>query len=466
MERSELAVTPARLAGLMTYRSGFYRCLTGWADALFELTDALLMTPGPVSSIPALSLAPAHRRSHGSLYKALARGSIDVDALRDLQVTYRPRDWPLVFAVDTSSWPRDDAETSPDRGFYHHPSRHSNGKPIVAGWNYSWIAQCNWARDSWTAPLDVTRFPPQDDTGQATARQVTNLVRRLHLHPDDPVPLFVFDAGYDPIALTVDLAEVRAQLLVRIRDDRVFHHPPAPPTGTRGRPPRHGPTFRCADPTSWPQPDHQLHTEDPGHGHIHVQAWTGLHPKLRTDRGRWHQHTQPPIISGTIIRVEVEHLPRPTGAGRVNKPLWLWWTGPAGTHPNLDLTWRAYLHRFDVEHTLRFAKGTLGWTTPSLRTPDQADRWTWLIVATHTQLRLARGHVADQRLPWERPRHPDRLTPSRVRRNFVALAHTLTTPASPPKSRTPGPGRPKGTTRPPRQRHPAVKKQPATKIKV
>jgi hypothetical protein len=33
--------------------------------------------PSPVTSVPALSLQPAFRRSHGSLYKALARGEVD-----------------------------------------------------------------------------------------------------------------------------------------------------------------------------------------------------------------------------------------------------------------------------------------------------------------------------------------------------------------------------------------------------
>ena len=59
------------------------------------------------------------------------------------------------------------------------------------------------------------------------------------------------------------------------------------------------------------------------------------------------------------------------------------------------------MRRFDIEHTFRFCKNTLGWTTPRLCTPDQADRWTWLITAAYTQLRLARPLVADQRLPWE-----------------------------------------------------------------
>lgn len=103
-------------------------------------------------------------------------------------------------------------------------------------------------------------------------------------------------------------------------------------------------------------------------------------------------------------------------------------------------------------------KGTLGWTTPSIRTPEQADRWSWLVVAAYTQLRLARGLVDNLRLPWERPLDPAKLTPNRVRRGFPRLRETLGTPASPPKSTTPGPGRPTGTRRPPRKRYPVVKK--------
>ncbi|MGH8829452.1 MAG: transposase [Jiangellaceae bacterium] len=110
---------------LLGFRAGFHRCLTGWADAAFELTDAALCAPGPVSSVPGLSLEPVFRRSHGSLYKALARGGVDPDALRDLLAAHRPPDWPLVFAVDASTWARCDAETSPQRGYYYSASKHS-----------------------------------------------------------------------------------------------------------------------------------------------------------------------------------------------------------------------------------------------------------------------------------------------------------------------------------------------------
>ena len=122
-----------------------------------------------------------------------------------------------------------------------------------------------------------------------------------------------------------------------------------------------------------------------------------MHPRL-SGRGHWTGYEVPPIVKGSVIRVEVEHLPKPTA--RTKKTLWLWWSGEG--EPDLDLCWRAYLRRFDIEHTFRSVKGTLGWTTPSVCTPEQADRWTWLVMAPYTEHRLARSLVDDLRLPWER----------------------------------------------------------------
>lgn len=446
------ALTPPTEAGLIAFREEFHGCLTGWGDALFELTDAVLCSPAPVGSVPSLSLEPVFRRSHGSVYKALARGRLDDQRLRQLLVAARPAEWPPVFAVDASTWDRCDAETSPERGFYYSASKHSAGQPIVAGWSYQWITQLDWAPDSWTAPLDAMRIAPSADATTATIEQVRRLVGLLG--DDGDVPMFVFDAGYDPIALGAGLADTRAQVLVRISSGRVFHPDPAPrPAGTIGRPRRHGARFALSDPDTWPEPDAELVTRDARYGNMHVQAWHGLHPKLH-GRGRWAGGDAPPIVRGTVIRVEVEHLPKPTA--RAVKTLWLWWSGPG--QPDLDLARRAYLRRFDIEHTYRFAKSTLGWTTPALRTPDQADRWTWLVVVAYTQLRIARGLVEDMRLPWERPQAPSLLTPARVRRGFRLLRATIGTPAHPPKSDTPGPGRPRGTQRPPRARYPAIKK--------
>jgi hypothetical protein len=96
----------------------------------------------------------------------------------------------------------------------------------------------------------------------------------------------------------------------------------------------------------------------------------------------------------------------------------------------------------------------LGQTRPKLRDPQAADRWTWLIVACYTQLRLARPLVEDLRRPWERPARPDRQTPARVRRGFRNLRAKTGAPAGAPKPVSPGPGRPPGSkNQRPAQRH-------------
>jgi hypothetical protein len=440
------------LARLGAFRTELHACCTRRADALVDLADALLCAPA-VPSVAHLSLEPAHRRGWGSAYDALASGRVDTERLRDLLVGYLPNADPLVFAVDVTTWPRCDAECSPARGYYHHPSRHSAGQPIIAGWAYQWICQLSFDRDSWTAPVDAARLHPLEDTDQTAAVQVRALLERLPA--GGPVPLFVFDGGYDSAQLTLDLAEQRVAVLVRLRSDRCFYaDPPPPPPGKTGRPRRHGAKFNCADPTTWPAPTATLHTVDDQYGTVTVQAWSGLHPKQQRHPGHGSRGPRP-IVRGTIIRVQVERVPAKT---RPPKVLWLWWAGPEGVQLELDLAWRAYIRRFDLEHTVRFCKQTLGWTTPRPRHPEQADRWTWLVLACYAQLRLARQVVADGRLPWERPRPPGRRSPVRVCRGFPRLLCALGSPAAAPKPAGRSPGRPKGRASGPAVRYPAIKK--------
>src|SRR3982750_905319 len=132
------------LHALRAFRYSLYECLHRRADALFELTDAILSADGVPSPVH-LSLEASHRRGWGSLYAALDRGRIDAEALRSLFIQYPfTGGGPSVYAVDVSVWPRCDAEASPERGYYYHPSRHSAGQPIVAGWCYQWLAQLSF----------------------------------------------------------------------------------------------------------------------------------------------------------------------------------------------------------------------------------------------------------------------------------------------------------------------------------
>jgi hypothetical protein len=443
---------------LRAFRDSLYHCFDQRADALFEIGDAIL-SAGVVPSPVHLSLQPSHRRGWGSLYAALDRGRIDEEALRKLLARHpltAARGEPLVYAVDVSVWPRCDAESSPQRGYYYHPSRHSAGQPIVAGWAYQWIAQIGFERESWTAPVDVERVPPTEDANKVAVEQVKGLLGRLPKEEAAAIPLFVFDAGYDPVKLQQGLEEHCAQILVRLRAGRCFYADPPPPAST-GRHPRHGPKMKCAEPSTWPTPSAEWTCQEAGgYGTVRVRAWAGLHPKLRAHAGRGSRKPLP-IVRGTLVLVEVERLPRGERR-REPRVLWLWWHAPEGVTPDPNLLWRAYARRFDIEHSFRFLKQELGWSNPRVRHPEQADRWTWLVVGAYTQLRLARPCVAERRLPWERRYEPGRLTPVRVRRGVLALLAELGTPAKPPKPCGRSPGRPKGRRSGRAKRYPAVKK--------
>jgi hypothetical protein len=437
---------------LRAFRAELHACLLRRADALFDLCDALLCAE-VIPSLAHLSLQPPHQRGWGSTYAALAHGRVDLQALGNLLARYPLHDGEPIYAVDVSTWPRCDAETSPERGFYYHPSRHSAGQPIVAGWAFQWICQLSFARDSWTAPVDAARLHPLDNHNQAAVSQIRALVNRPPAS-DQAVPLFVFDAGYDPCALSLGLAEVPAAILVRLRSGRCFYADPPPraPGGKGGRPRRHGAKLDTTNPASWPVPT-ASHTEDDSqYGTVTVQAWAGLHPKQQLHPTRGTKRPRP-IVRGTLVRVQVQRIPART---RPPKVLWLWWAGPG--EPDLGMLWRAYVRRFDLEHTIRFAKQTLGWTTPRVRHPEQAERWTWLVLAAYTQLRLARGVVSDRRLPWQRPLPAHRLTPYRVRRGFPQLRCAVGSPTKSPKPCGRSPGRPQGSRTGPARRYPAIKK--------
>jgi hypothetical protein len=240
------------------------------------------------------------------------------------------------------------------------------------------------------------------------------------------------------------LADLPVHLVGRIRADRVMlaASPPRPVDGPgpMGRPRRHGAVMALADPGSWPAPTTTTTTDTARYGQAQACSWDRMHPRLAS-RGPWADHVgRLPIVEGTVIRLAVEHLP----GQREAKPVWLWSQATGADAAQVIRCWQAYLRRFDLEHTFRLFKQTLGWTAPKLRSPQAADRWTWLVIAAHTQLRLARRLAADLRRPWERPLAPERLTPARVRRGFRYLRAKTAQPASAPKPTHPGPGRPPG----------------------
>jgi hypothetical protein len=444
------AIVCGRLAVLAGFRHTFYDALTARRDELFELTDAVLCTEGAVKTLVELALAPEHQRGHGALYDGINHGGLDIGRLRRA-ITDAPlpraADGRLVLAVDVSPWLRPDANTSPDRCFCHTYGRGKDEHRMIPGWPYSFVAALESGPTSWTAILDAVRLPPGADVVAITAAQVREVVERLvaagHWTAGDPEILIVVDAGYDAPRIAFLLSDLPIQVLGRLRSDRVFRRPAPPyaynPKG--GRPPKHGGEFAFGDTVTWGEPNVLTTTDNTRYGTAAAHSWDRLHPIL-THRAAWADFLGDlPVIAGTVIRLTVDHLP----SGGDPKPVWLWWSCVDATAEDVDRCWMSFLRRFDIEHTFRFLKQTLGWTAPRLRDPAAADRWTWITIAAHTQLRLARPLACDLRRPWEKPLDVDRLTPARVRRGFRNLRAKIPSPAGAPKTTRPGPGRPPGS---------------------
>ncbi|QEU90132.1 transposase [Streptomyces kanamyceticus] len=437
------------------FREDLFDCLTARGDELFDLTDALLCADGPVTAPVDLTLVAEHPRGHGAMYDALNSGNVDVPRLRQVLAGLpKPRaaDGRLVLAVDVSNWLRPDSPTSADRLFCHVYGRSGRtSDQFIPGWPYSFVAALESGRTSWCQLLDAVRLGPDDDVAEVTAAQVrrvvTDLIEMGRWHFGDRDILIVFDAGYDAPRMAHLLDGLPVEVLGRMRADRVMRRPTpslkeyalAYPLG--GRPPRHGKEFRFAKPETWGEPDAATVQVTDRYGSARAMAWDRIHPRLTT-RSAWIDHRgELHIIEGTLIRLQVDRLP----GGNDPLPLWLWSSATGLSGEDIDVRWQAFLRRFDLEHTFRMIKQTLGWTRPKLRTPEAGDRWTWLVIAAHTQLRLTREAAADLRRPWERPAEPARLTPARVRRGFRNLRPHLHCPARAPKPSTPGPGRPLGS---------------------
>ncbi|MDH6132354.1 hypothetical protein P3T37_001739 [Kitasatospora sp. MAA4] len=143
-------------------------------------------------------------------------------------------------------------------------------------WPYSVIAALETGRTSWTAILDAQRL--------------------AHLLRDLPV-----------------------EVLGRLRSDRVMRRP-APPRwhGINGRPPKHGGEFVFKNPATWGGTIATTTTVTTRYGTAEAKAWDKLHPRL-TRRAAWEDYEGDlPIIAGTVIRLQVDHLP----SGGDPKPLW------------------------------------------------------------------------------------------------------------------------------------------------
>jgi hypothetical protein len=213
---------------------------------------------------------------------------------------------------------------------------------MIPGWPYSVIAALEPGRTSWTAVLDAVRLGPDDDDIAVTAAQVRDVITRLiaagHWRDGDLAILVIFDAGYDVTRLAFLLADLPAQMLGRLRSDRVMQLP-APPRQphTMGRPRKHGGELALADPATWPDAQVTTSTLTTRYGIAVAASWDRVHPRL-THRAAWLDHDGPlPVIEGTLIPLQVDRLP----GDRDPKPVWLWWSATGALPGDVDRCWQA-----------------------------------------------------------------------------------------------------------------------------
>ncbi|WP_228122623.1 transposase [Saccharothrix syringae] len=317
---------------------------------MFEPAEAMLYADGPVRSPAELSLVGERRRGHGSVYAALARGEVDTEGHHRLAASGSPH----LAAADPVPHLRAEQGSARDG----------------PGWPCSIVVALKTGRGSWTAPLDAVRLAPGDDAATVTAAQLRRVVGALvefgHHRPDDPDILIVADAGYDGPRLAFLLAGLPVAVLVRMRSDRVLRRATLPrPPGTWGRPRRHGDEFVFGDPAARGTPQVRSRTRIRLYALARVRARDRLHPRL-PHRSAWAAGEDGlPIIEGAVIRLQVQRLP----SGAIPKPVWLWHSNVDLDTGEVDRCWQAFLRRFDIEHTFRMLKQTLGRTHPKIHDP-------------------------------------------------------------------------------------------------
>jgi hypothetical protein len=426
---------------LTEFRQAVYnQGLTRFADAQFDLTDALLLSP-PVRSFPELSLSQAFRRLWHSAYAAIEEGKQDREWLECYFIQQIPTQGSQVFSLDGTSWLLPAAKTMSDRQYVYSPSKMLNSRTIGIGHPYSVLAWAPERNSSWAPAVSVRRVPSDQTDVKVGLAQVKQLCRERSEEMKQELHLIVADAKYGNHRFLGPLKTEPCGALVRLSRNRVLYGEPGPYSG-KGRPRIHGDRFAFKEPEMWGEPDAVMELVDERWGKVRLQRWDYLHAR------------QDASTTFSVILVET-HLERE----KPNRPFWLGYQPPPGQEPGdqslVDL-WYGYQYRWPVEPSIRFRKQYLYWTLPRFQTPERCDRWTMLVTLAQWQLSLARDLVQEERLPWQPAQ--ENLTPERVLQSLGGLFRQIGTPARPPQARGKSPGWPKGRPRTRKTRHRIVKK--------
>jgi hypothetical protein len=427
-------------------RQQMYGCFERSRDALFNLSDALL-SESQARSLPELSLSVFFERRWPSVYEALQDGRINVERLRAVFVQAlladKPPDEPVWLGIDSSSMQRLEAGSSRDRGMIYVPNMPHATKPVSVGYQFSTLMLLPEQASSWVGILEQRRIRTDQtaiEVGIEQLHAVLPLIRR-------PVILLA-DRWYATANFVRVCRELGVGALIRLKRNRKLYRP-APPRKPkqRGAPCKHGPLFQGTRPETYGPADAEWEGVDEHGKRVVVSCWRGLHFR------------EAPEAEVRVIRV-LREAARDTK--RDPRESWFVWTGQQEIP--LAQVRSCYRKRFSQEHGYRFLKQDLLWTQAHLRTPEQVERWSWIVACACNQLLLAQ-HLGQAVLrPWESKERA--VTPRQVRRVMPSILVQLGTPAKRPKPRGKSPGWPTGRVRTPAPRFAVVlKPKPVPKMR-
>jgi hypothetical protein len=420
------------LSKLKAFRQAIYQNLGPARDALFELGDAVLLTPIN-RSFPELSLSPVFRRKWGSAYEAIEDGRPNQHVLLGIYLEQMGFVERPILAGDHTAWPRLSARTLRDRTFEHQPTPIPGTKPITVGHGFSTLVWIPNTQGSWALPLLHERIPSEGKPTQTAAVQLRQVCRDL---PHRPIVLL--DSEYGCAPFLKDSADIPCDKVIRLRPNLCLRKMHSAYRGW-GRPAIHGKPFRFRDARTWGKPLDTLDTRNANGESVQLSLWPNLH------------FQGAPLLSFWVLRIE-----QISGVNTRRRPrvLWLAWSGESP--PPLAQWWEMYFRRFAVDHWYRFAKQSLGWTLPQFRTPEQEERWSHLMPELTWQLYLSRSIIQDRPLPWQKTQTV--FSPGRVKQSLGGLFMRIGTPTCEPKPRGKSPGWEKGRPRASVHRYSIVRK--------
>ena len=239
--------TQPQFSKLATFRQAIYTCFLKAGEVLFELIDALLLSPC-LASFPELSCVPVFRRQWPRLYEDLQDDKVNQEKLLETLTEQLPETERPVLVGDHTSWARPQARTLKDRSFQPQPTPIKGQKPLTLGHGYSTLgmvrpaARSNQkASGSWFLPLLHERIESTTTPSKKAAEQLKQVCQKL-----DQRPLALYDNEYGSGIFLKETDPIPGDLLLRVRPNRKLRRS-APPYRGNGRPPMHGAVLRLGE---------------------------------------------------------------------------------------------------------------------------------------------------------------------------------------------------------------------------